>query len=54
MKPTVEQLLRAHLSKLGKKGGKARAAKYDKATLSKWASKGGRPQTVANRRRGKP
>jgi len=24
-------------------GGKARAAKYDKATLSKWARKGGRP-----------
>ena len=29
---------------LGSKGGKARAAKYDKATLSKWAKRGGRPK----------
>jgi hypothetical protein len=44
MKPTAEELLRAHLSKLGKKGGQARAGKYDKATLRKWASMGGRPR----------
>jgi hypothetical protein len=44
MKDTAEELLRAHLSKLGKRGGKARAAKYDKAKLSEWASKGGRPR----------
>lgn len=31
---------------LGRKGGKARAAKYDKATLSKWAKRGGRPRTL--------
>lgn len=29
---------------LGRKGGKARAAKYDKKTLSKWAKLGGRPK----------
>jgi hypothetical protein len=29
---------------MGSLGGKARAAKYDKATLSKWAKKGGRPR----------
>jgi len=28
---------------MGSRGGKARAAKYDKATLQKWARKGGRP-----------
>jgi hypothetical protein len=28
---------------LARRGGKARAAKYDKATLSKWAKLGGRP-----------
>ncbi len=32
-----------YLAKIGSKGGKARAAKYDKATLSRWARKGGRP-----------
>jgi hypothetical protein len=31
-------------SLLGKKGGKARAAKYDAETLSKWAKRGGRPR----------
>lgn len=31
---------------LGRKGGQARAAKYDKATLSKWAKRGGRPKKL--------
>ena len=35
--------VRKYLAELAKKGGKARAKKYDKATLSKWAKKGGRP-----------
>lgn len=35
---------------LGKKGGKARAAKYDRATLSEWAKKGGRPRKDAQAR----
>jgi general stress protein YciG len=37
------QVLKQYLSRIGSKGGKARAEKYDKATLSKWAKKGGRP-----------
>ena len=52
MKHTADELLRAHLSKLGKRGGKARAAKYDKATLSKWASKGGRPRKEKRKKNG--
>jgi hypothetical protein len=36
-------MIREYLANIGRKGGKARAAKYDKATLSKWAKKGGRP-----------
>jgi hypothetical protein len=36
-------------SAMGKKGGKARARKYDKATLSKWAKKGGRPPKKGKR-----
>jgi hypothetical protein len=32
---------------MGKKGGKARAAKYDHKTLSEWAKKGGRPRKDA-------
>jgi hypothetical protein len=31
-------------SAMGKKGGKARAARYDRKTLSKWAKLGGRPK----------
>jgi hypothetical protein len=31
-------------SELARAGGKARAKKYDKKTLSKWAKKGGRPR----------
>jgi len=36
-------MIREYLAKIGREGGKARARKYDKATLSKWAKKGGRP-----------
>ncbi|HEY1470885.1 MAG TPA: hypothetical protein VGF61_17740 [Candidatus Acidoferrum sp.] len=36
-------IIREFLKRAGSKGGKARAAKYDKATLSKWARRGGRP-----------
>ena len=39
----MKKMIREYLAELGRKGGKARAAKYDKATLSKWAKKGGRP-----------
>ncbi len=37
-------MIREYLASIGRKGGKARAAKYDKATLSKWARLGGRPK----------
>jgi hypothetical protein len=39
-----EQLVQKYLAKIGSKGGKARAAKHDKATLRKWAKLGGRPK----------
>jgi len=38
-----KEFLREYLRKLGRKGGKARAARHSKAQLSKWAKKGGRP-----------
>ena len=44
-----ENVIREYLAKIGRKGGKARAAKYDKATLSKWAKKGGRPPKKGKR-----
>jgi general stress protein YciG len=43
MKSNHDKIIREFLMKAGRKGGKARAAKYDKATLSRWAKKGGRP-----------
>jgi hypothetical protein len=39
----LARAVREFLTKIGRKGGKARAAKYQKATLSKWAKLGGRP-----------
>jgi general stress protein YciG len=43
MKNDQDKIIREFLAKVGRKGGKARAAKHDKATLSKWGKKGGRP-----------
>src|SRR3984893_512036 len=37
-------MIREYLASLGRKGGKARAKKYDRATLSRWAKKGGKPR----------
>jgi hypothetical protein len=37
----IKKQLRSEFASLG---GKARAKKYDKKTLSKWAKKGGRPR----------
>ena len=46
--PEVREAVRAELAReLASKGGKARAHKYDKKTLSKWAKKGGRPKKGA-------
>ena len=44
MKIDQDRIIREFLAKAGRKGGKARAANHDKATLSKWAKKGGRPK----------
>jgi general stress protein YciG len=38
-----DSLVREYLAEIGRKGGKSRAKRHDKATLSKWAKKGGRP-----------
>jgi hypothetical protein len=42
-----DKLISEYFAKVASKGGKARAAKYDKKTLSKWAKKGGRPRKSA-------
>lgn len=36
--------IRDYLAAIGSKGGKARAAKHDKNTLSNWGKLGGRPK----------
>jgi general stress protein YciG len=38
------KMIREYLASIGRKGGKARAARHSKATLSKWAKLGGRPR----------
>ncbi|MFY9528034.1 MAG: hypothetical protein WAR24_03905 [Candidatus Acidiferrales bacterium] len=43
----LAEAIRAFLKRQARKGGKARAAKYDKKTLSKWAKLGGRPRKNA-------
>ena len=42
-------MIREYLASIGRKGGKARARKHDKVTLSKWAKKGGRPPKKGNK-----
>lgn len=39
-----DEILSEARRRLASAGGKARAKKYDKKTLSKWAKKGGRPR----------
>jgi len=39
-----KEAIKQYLAKIGSKGGRARAARHDKTTLSKWARKGGRPR----------
>jgi general stress protein YciG len=43
-----DKIVREFLIEIGRKGGQMRAKKYDKATLSKWAKKGGRPPKKGN------
>jgi general stress protein YciG len=44
MKRGTDNMIHEYLASIGRKGGRARAKKYDKATLSKWAKRGGRPR----------
>jgi hypothetical protein len=44
MNKEVDKMIRDYLASIGRKGGKARAARHTKATLSKWAKLGGRPR----------
>ena len=39
-----DKAIHQYLASIGSKGGKARAAKHDKKTLSKWGKLGGRPR----------
>jgi hypothetical protein len=39
----LDKAVKKYLARMASEGGKARAAKYDKTTLSKWAKLGGRP-----------
>jgi len=39
-----DKIIREFMKRAGSKGGKARAARYDKATISKWGKQGGRPK----------
>ena len=43
-KKVKEQVRRELAQELASAGGKARAKKYDKKTLSEWGKKGGRPK----------
>lgn len=43
MSDKLDKSVQKYLAALASKGGKARAKKYNKATLSEWARKGGRP-----------
>jgi hypothetical protein len=40
----VDKKVLEYLAKIGSKGGKSRAKRYDRATLRKWARLGGRPR----------
>lgn len=40
----ADKIIREFMARAGSKGGKARAKNHSKATLSKWAKKGGRPR----------
>jgi general stress protein YciG len=50
MKKMEEEAIRKYLAEIGRKGGKARAARHDKAVLSKWAKLGGRPRMKKGKR----
>jgi len=45
----ANDMIRKYLATIGRKGGKARARKYDAETLRKWAKLGGRPPKEGKR-----
>ena len=47
------KIIHEYVVAIGRKGGKARAAKYDRSTLSKWAKLGGRPKGSGKRKSAK-
>lgn len=47
------EVLKLVRKQLASTGGKARAKKYDRATLSRWAKLGGRPRKAEVTSRGK-
>jgi hypothetical protein len=49
-KKVTEEMMRLVQTELARKGGKARAEKYDQATLSKWAKMGGRPRKAETKK----
>jgi hypothetical protein len=49
MRKDADNMIREYLAKIGRKGGKARARMYDKATLTRWAKLGGRPKKEGKR-----
>ncbi len=49
MANTLSDPIRQFLKKMARKGGKARAAKYGRRTLSKWGKLGGRPPKAKKR-----
>ena len=46
----LDDAVKEYLAEMASKGGRARAKKYDKKTLSKWARKGGRPPTKGTKK----
>jgi hypothetical protein len=50
MAKEADNVIREYLASIGRKGGKSRAAKHGKATLSKWAKLGGRPRSKKARK----
>jgi hypothetical protein len=52
-KKVTDEMWRLVQSELGKKGGHARAKKYDQAMLSKWGKMGGRPRKDDNQKQAK-
>jgi len=49
----LDKAVKEYMARMASKGGKARAAKYDKTTLSKWAKLGGRPKKGTERGKAK-